>query len=153
MCTCSFLKQAKKVGVDGILIVDLPLEEAKEYLQGAKEVNLDTIFIVSPSTPKERIEKISNASSSFLYYACRKGTTGIKKGLPEDFEEKMKEIKAHSNLPVAVGFGISNAAGARQVLKCGDAFVVGSLFVQAIGDGNTPQELTQLAKTLDPRKL
>lgn len=145
-----FLEQAAKVGVDGLLVVDLPLEEGEDYQKGAKKVGLDTIFLIAPSTPKERIKRIAAASSGFLYYVCRKGTTGAKEGFPEDLESRVKEIKEISPLPVVVGFGISNKKMAARILEVADGFVVGSFLVDAIGKGKSAEELTTLTKSLKP---
>ncbi len=125
-----FLRKAKKAGADGILVVDLPLEEASVYCALCKEIGLAPIFVVAPSTPPERIAQISRAAEGFLYYACRKGTTGVRLDLPEDLEEKVAQIRRYTGLPIAVGFGISNRETANEVLKIADGFVIGSYFVQ-----------------------
>ncbi|MCH9613818.1 MAG: Tryptophan synthase alpha chain [Chlamydiia bacterium] len=143
-----YLLEAKQAGVTGILIVDLPLE----HIESIKAHDLKVIQIVSASTPEKRIEEIAKHSSGFIYYACRKGTTGMKNDLPEDLEPRVKLIKSHTDLPVAVGFGISNREMASKVLKCADAFVIGSLFVKAILDGKTPDELKELAQSVNPGK-
>lgn len=125
-----FLRKAKQAGADGILIVDLPLEEATQYRSHCKELGLAPIFVIAPSTPPERIAQINKAAEGFLYYACRKGTTGARSGLPEDLPEKIAQIRRQSTLPIAVGFGISNRETANEILKIADGFVVGSYFVQ-----------------------
>ncbi len=129
-----FLSRAKSAGADGILVVDLPLEESIEYRSLCKQFGLSPIFVVAPSTPPERIRAISESAEGFIYYACRKGTTGARSSLPDDLEEKLKQIRAHTELPIAVGFGISNRETADAVLKVADGFVVGSYFVENIGD-------------------
>lgn len=126
----SFLQKAKRAGADGILVVDLPLEEADEYRRLCTEIGLDPIFVIAPSTPPERIEKIAEAGRGFVYYACRKGTTGARSGLPEDLRDKVAQIRKKSNLPIAVGFGISERKTADEILKIADGFVVGSYFVE-----------------------
>lgn len=143
-----YLLEAKNAGVTGILIVDLPLE----HIDSINAHGLNVIQIISASTPEERIKKIAKHASGFIYYACRKGTTGVKNDLPEDLEERVKQIKAHTDLPVAVGFGISTKEMAAKVLNCADAFVIGSLFVKAILDGKTPKELLALAQSVNPGK-
>ena len=143
-----FYKEAKAAGVDGILIVDLPLEEGEDYRKQAQSAGLDTIFLIAPSTPKERIQNIALASSGFLYYVSRKGTTGVKTDLPDDLEEKVQEIRSVTSLPVVVGFGVSNSAMARKILTFADGFVVGSYLVQAIGEGKSLQKLTQCTRSL-----
>lgn len=125
-----FLHQAKESGADGVLIVDLPLEESSSYRRLCKLFGLSPIFVISPSTPPERIQAISAASEGFIYYACRKGTTGARTSLPEDLEQKVAQIRAHTHLPVAVGFGISNRETADAVLNIADGVVVGSHFVE-----------------------
>lgn len=125
-----FLRKAKEAGADGILIVDLPLEESDSYQTLCAEVGLEPIFVIAPSTPKERIAQIGQAGKGFLYYACRKGTTGARAGLPEDLAEKVAQIRTLSHLPIAVGFGISNRETANEILKIADGFVVGSHFVE-----------------------
>lgn len=119
-----FLKRAKEAGADGILVVDLPIEEAEEYRRLCSEVGLAPIFVIAPSTPKERIAQIAKMGEGFLYYACRKGTTGTREGLPEDLEEKISQIRSQTDLPIAVGFGFS-----KQV-KVADGVVIGSYFVK-----------------------
>ncbi len=125
-----FLAQAKKAGADGVLIVDLPLEESATYQRLCKEFGLAPIFVIAPSTPPERICAISDAAKGFIYYACRKGTTGARSSLPEDLAEKIAQIRSHTDLPIAVGFGISSRETANAVLKIADGFVVGSHFVE-----------------------
>lgn len=125
-----FLRKAKEAGADGILIVDLPLEEASEYCKLCDEIDLDPIFVIAPSTPPHRIEKIAKSGKGFLYYACRKGTTGARSDLPADLSTKIAEIRSKSTLPIAVGFGIANRKAADEVLKIADGFVVGSHFVE-----------------------
>lgn len=129
-----FLKKAKRAGADGILIVDLPLEEAHEYRAFCRDIGLAPIFVIAPSTPLERIAQISGAGEGFLYYACRKGTTGAREGLPEDLGEKVAQIRNLSQLPIAVGFGVANRQSANEILKIADGFVVGSYFVENKGE-------------------
>ena len=143
----AFLDQAAEAGVDGILIVDLSIEEGEAFRKASP---LETILLVAPSTPESRIEKIAEAASGFIYYVSRKGTTGAKNTLPEDLETKVQTIKAHTSLPVVVGFGVSNAAMVEQILQIADGFVVGSYLVEAIGSGKTSQELIKLTRGLVP---
>ncbi len=148
----TFFQDAKNAGADGCLIVDLPLEESDEYLTQCQKHNLDSIMLISTSTSDERIRELSNKGSGMLYYACRKGTTGVKKQLPEDFIEKVNNIKSITQLPLVAGFGISNKDMAQDVLAHTDGFVVGSLFVNAANSTKDYQALTQLAQSLDPRQ-
>ena len=127
-----FLETAKRSGADGTLIVDLPLEESREYRRLCREIGLDPILVIAPSTPPERIAAICRAGSGFIYYACRKGTTGAREKLPEDYREKVAAIRAYTDLPIAVGFGIAGRSSALAVLKEADGAVIGSYFVEAI---------------------
>lgn len=146
-----FFKRAKEAGVDGVLIVDVPLEECDDYYTQCVEVGIDPVLLLSPSTPAERVQKINEKSKGMLYYACRKGTTGEKSTLPEGFAKQMSDIKVLTTLPVIAGFGVSNKAMSAEILQHADGFVVGSTFVKAIGDGIEDDALTTLAKSLDPR--
>lgn len=139
----SFLKRAKEAGVDGILIVDLPVEEDTPIL--------DRVLLVSPSTSDERMEQIAQKAKGFIYYVCQKGTTGARQELPEAVKTDIARIKKYTSLPVVAGFGISNKKTAEMALSSADGFVVGSLFVDAIGRKVSPEELTQLARSIDPR--
>lgn len=147
----SFYTAAKHAGVEGCLIVDLPLEEATTHQAACNKVGIDPILLISPSTPKERIIKINQHAQGMLYYVSRKGITGVKSSLPTDFQQKIAAIKAVSTLPVVAGFGIANRAMAAEVLQYADGFVVGSLFVKAIAEGVSTAGLTQLAQSIDPR--
>ena len=144
----SYLEEARNAGVTGILVVDLPFEVAGEHIERCRAVGLDTIFVIAPSTSDERMKQICAACTGFIYYACRKGTTGVQSGLPGDLVGNMARIRKVSSLPVAVGFGIASAKDAGEVLKVADAFVVGSYFVKAVLGGVSPKELTQLARNL-----
>lgn len=142
---------AKKAGVDSILVVDLPLEESTLFFRHCKDANIEPISVISPSTPAERIKTITQNSHAFIYYACRNGITGIKNSLPDDYANNIQQIKSISDTPVVAGFGISNKKLASSALSCADGFVVGSLFVKAISDGASPEELTNMSLELDPR--
>lgn len=146
----SFLKKAKKAGVDGILIVDLPMEEEKEYFKAIKQLKLDSIFLLSPSTKEVREQKIINRAKGFLYYACQKGTTGERKSLPKDLAVNLKKIKCKTKKPVVVGFGIGSRKDAKEVLKHADGFVVGSAFVKLIEKKASFKAITDKAKELKP---
>jgi tryptophan synthase alpha chain len=147
----NILKHAKDVGVDGFLIVDLPLEESAEYIAKCNEHDVSPIFVIAPSSRPERIKQINKKAKGFLYYACRKGTTGVKNGLPDGFKKHIKLIKQNSKLPVVVGFGVGSCRVAKEIISIADGFVVGSLFVDAINQGTAAKELRKLAMKVDPR--
>ncbi|NDH66994.1 MAG: hypothetical protein EBY22_03610 [Gammaproteobacteria bacterium] len=94
--------------------------------------------------------QLDQQGKGFLYYACRKGKTGIRAHLPEDFAQKMQILQAHATLPAIAGFGIASREAASQVLQYADGVVVGSLFVQALEDGMTPGDLQRLARQINP---
>ncbi len=146
-----FIEKTGACGFDGILVVDLPPEEAAVHIQLLRQHQLDPVFLASPSTEKSRLDMIASSSKGFVYYACRKGTTGVKNKLPYNILKEISKVKQHSLLPVAVGFGIADKASAKKVLEQADGFVVGSAFVKLMGQQVDPKELLNLAKSIDPR--
>lgn len=146
----SFLKAAKAAGADACLVVDLPLEESDVYYNACIEAELDPIYIVSASTSKQRINAINNKAKGMLYYACRKGVTGVKSDLPDSFPDQLAAIRSVTTLPVIAGFGIANRDMAQQVMQHADGFVVGSYFVNAIAQGLNADQLTALAESINP---
>lgn len=145
-----FLRDAQSVGIDGILIVDCPIEEFSCYYSACLNHELAPILIIAPSTPLARICEIGKNGHGFLYYACRKGTTGIRSALPEGFEQKIQTIKSHIDLPVVSGFGISHLNDANKILQYADGVVIGSLFVKALENNIKMDELTQLVQSVNP---
>jgi tryptophan synthase alpha chain len=141
-----FLHEAKEAGADGILVVDLPFEEGAQLRFLCDNIGLAQIAVSAPSSSPERIEQLSTYGSGFLYYACRKGTTGTKDELPEDIVSRINEVKKHSKLPVAVGFGVSNNNMVNKILEVADGCVIGSYFVNQVAKNVTSSELEQLAK-------
>lgn len=144
----SIFSLIQSAGIDGILVVDLPPEESKVYQKYCFSANLAPIYVVTKATSDDRIRTISRKGRGFLYYACRLGTTGIKDDIPSDLTSQMQRIKALTDLPVVVGFGISTSLQASSICKVADGFVVGSFFVNAIANDVPPLELTQLARQL-----
>lgn len=145
-----FYARAKAVGVDGCLIVDAPIEEMSEYHAACIKNDIDPIFLIAPSTSIERIKMINDKAKGMLYYVCRKGTTGIKNDFPLDMQHRLMEIKSIVTLPVVVGFGISHPEMAKTVIKRADGFVIGSLFVQAVAENKSAEQLTVLARSFNP---
>ncbi len=141
-----FLQKAKQSGADGILVVDLPIEEACEFRFLCKKYQLDAIMVASPSTSLERIESLTTYGSGFLYYACFKGTTGIRDELPNDLIEKVSAMKQYSKLPIAIGFGVSNNKMVKQILNIADGCVIGSYLVKLIESNYNLEEFKNLAK-------
>jgi len=128
----SFVSRAVAAGIDGVLLVDLPPDEAEELLALTRRHGLDVVFLVSPTTTPERIKLISQASSGFVYYVSLKGVTGAGNLDIGEVLSRVERIKAATDLPVGVGFGIKDAASARQIGEVADAVVVGSALVKLI---------------------
>jgi len=130
-----FAQQAKESGIDGFIIPDIPIEEAKEYLDSVKRIGISTIFLVSPNTSEKRLKIISKICTGFLYVISIYGTTGERKGFDEYTIESIKRVKKVivDNLPLAVGFGISNPQHVRYMIDAGaDGAIIGSAIIKKI---------------------
>lgn len=127
-----FAKAASKAGVDGLLTVDIPPEEAAEYVKAMKAEGIDRIFLISPTTTEERIQAISDVSGGFLYYVSLKGVTGAGHLDVNAVQDRVSTIRSLTDLPVGVGFGIKDAESAASVASAADAVVVGSAIVKRI---------------------
>ncbi len=127
-----FANAAAAAGVDGILTVDMPPEEAVEFTAALNAVAIDVIFLLSPTSTAERIDKICASASGFIYYVSFKGVTGANNLDVGAVAEKLTAIRQHTDLPVGVGFGIRDASTAAQVARVADAVVVGSVLVKQI---------------------
>lgn len=147
----NYLNRLADAGFNGVLVNDIPIEEIHSHLLAMSKAQLDPILITTPATPADRLEKITSHSKGFIYYACQKGTTGLRKHLPDDFEKNIRSIKDVTKTPVAAGFGISSQTTAAEVLKYADGFVIGSAFVQLAAKKALPEEFIELANALDPR--
>ena len=129
-----FAAAAADAGVDGVLTVDLPPEEAEELVSALRSQNLDEIFLLAPTSGEERIRRISEAASGFVYYVSLKGVTGANRLDVDAVAGKLAEIRQYTELPVGVGFGIRDAESAAQVAAVADAVVVGSILVSQIAE-------------------
>lgn len=128
----AYVKAAKASGVDGLLTLDLPPEEADEVAAACRKEKLETVFIVAPTTPEARIAKIVKAATGFIYYVSREGVTGVREKLAGNIPEAIGRIRKATTLPVVVGFGISTRAQVTQVAAVADGVVVGSALVNCI---------------------
>ena len=124
-----FAEKAAEAGVDGALIVDLPPEEAPEFIAEMKPKGLDQVFLIAPTTRGKRLKNICNMASGFIYYVSLKGVTGSNQLDVAQVSEKLTTIREHTDLPVGVGFGIKDPETAAAVAKVSDAVVVGSALV------------------------
>lgn len=138
----AFAARAQEVGVDGVLLVDLAVEESASYLPTLRAHGLDCIFLLAPTSPDDRIAKIAREASGYLYYVSLKGVTGAASLDIASVTAKLNAIRALTALPVAVGFGIRDAASAQAVGRVADGVVVGSALVSEIEKRqDRPQEL------------
>jgi tryptophan synthase alpha chain len=127
-----FVQDAALAGVDGLLALDLPPEESENYESLMARAGLCAIYLVAPTTPESRIELIVKRGSGFIYYVSREGVTGMQTKISDTIGAMTAKIRAHTDLPVAVGFGISTPEQARMVAASADAVVVGSAVVNQI---------------------
>ena len=127
-----FVKQAKDCGVDGVIVPDLPVEEAGDLSKAARKRSLSTIFLLAPTSNPQRIRKVSGNSSGFIYYVSLTGTTGVRKRLPKELIRQLRRIKTITAKPVCVGFGISHPKQAREIVRVADGAIVGSAIIKVI---------------------
>ncbi|BBL71021.1 tryptophan synthase subunit alpha [Methylogaea oryzae] len=133
----AFVERAKAVGVDGVLTVDMPPEEAGDFLPMLKEAGIDPIFLLAPTSTAERIARVDEVGSGYVYYVSLKGVTGAGNLDLADVEEKLAEIRRHTQLPLGVGFGVKNAETAGALSRVADAVVVGSALISVIEQNPT----------------
>jgi tryptophan synthase alpha chain len=131
----AYVAAARAAGVDGLLILDLPPEEAGEAQAACRRHGVDTVCIVAPTTPDSRLPKIAAAATGFIYYVSREGVTGVRDQLASGIPQAVARIRSHTGLPVAVGFGISTREQVAKVAAFADGVVVGSALVNVIRDG------------------
>ena len=128
-----FSLKASEKGVDGIIVVDMPPEESNEFTEHTKLNDIDIIRLIAPTTEKERIQKICNSASGFIYFISLKGTTGSEKFNPIDVKENIKHLNEISTLPVVIGFGIKDKETVESIKNLSDGVVVGSALVDLLG--------------------
>jgi tryptophan synthase alpha chain len=136
----AFIQEAAAAGVDGLLVLDLPPEEAESYERLMEKAGLCNIYLIAPTTPEDRIELIVRRARGFIYYVSREGVTGMQSSVSSNISAMTAKIRAHTDLPIAVGFGISNPEQAVQAALNAEAVVVGSAVVNRIAEfGASPQ--------------
>lgn len=128
----AFHRDALAAGVDGVLLLDLPPEELRPDTEFQVNEAPASIRLITPTTPEDRLKQIASGAEGFIYYVSREGVTGAQSTIAGGISDQVQRIKAASNTPVAIGFGISNPDQARQVSQMGDAVVVGSAIVKLI---------------------
>jgi tryptophan synthase alpha chain len=137
----AFVERAGRAGVDGVLVLDLPIEEADALRATLASVGIDMIFLLSPTTSDQRIERAAALGRGFLYAISRLGVTGARDTLPEGARALVARIRARTTLPIALGFGLSQPAHVQQVGAFADAAVVGSALVSVIEDAADSPDL------------
>jgi len=130
----AFCRQAKAAGVDGLIIPDVPMEEAEELLEATGATGLDLVQFVAPTSPPDRIERLAKLATGFVYCVSLTGVTGERTALPARFRDVVLEAKRHTETPVCVGFGISRPEQVREVCAVADGVIVGSAIVRICGE-------------------
>ncbi|MEH2068552.1 MAG: tryptophan synthase subunit alpha [Nostoc sp.] len=142
-----FLQQVAAAGVAGLVIPDLPLEEAAGLLESARKMGIDVTLLIAPTSSAERIQAIARSSQGFIYLVSVTGVTGIRSQVQTRVSDLLKQIRGVTDKPIGVGFGISEAAQGRQVREWGaDAVIVGSAFVKRLAEGTPEQGLNAIAE-------
>ncbi len=145
----SFAKAAVESGVDGLLTVDMPPEEAGDLVAALLEASIDPIFLLAPTTVDERIAKICADASGFVYYVSLKGVTGAANLDIAAVEHKVEQIRRHTDLPIGVGFGIRDAETAQRVAAVADGVVVGSAVVNCVAENaDQPEKINEAVCSL-----
>ena len=137
-----FLQEAAEAGVDGLIVVDLPPEHDDELCIPAREAGIHFIRLATPTTDAKRLPGVLNNTSGFLYYVSSTGVTGAAAPTPEKVQKEVEAIKAHTEIPVAVGFGIRTPEQAARIARFADGVVVGSALVDCIAGADTSAEGT-----------
>jgi tryptophan synthase alpha chain len=150
----SFLKEIAAVGVQGLVVPDLPLEEAESLLKPAAEIGIEVILLVAPTSPQERIEAIAQQSQGFIYLVSVTGVTGMRTQLESRVQDILVQMRTVTDKPIGVGFGISQPEQAQQVKNWGaDAVIVGSAFVKRLADAEPAEGLQAIGEFCKQLKL
>jgi len=144
----TFVERAKVSDVDGIITVDYPPEECTQFTKLLKEKNIDSIFLLSPTSELDRVKLIIEQASGFLYYVSLKGVTGAANIDIEQVKSKVSMIRELTDLPIGVGFGVKDAATAKEVAKISDAVVVGSRMIQEVENSNKDNLIQNISKLM-----
>jgi tryptophan synthase alpha chain len=128
----AYVRAAREAGVDALLVLDLPPEESQPVSAACKAHGIESVYIVAPTTPEERIPRIATAATAFIYYVSREGVTGARDKVAVGIPQALARIRRHTALPIAVGFGISSRAQVAEVAASADGVVVGSALVNIV---------------------
>lgn len=147
-----FIQLIHEAHVDGVITVDYPPEEAKSFVEKLKEKNIDTIFLLSPTTEDKRIKLIIEQATGFIYYVSLKGVTGSANIDIDQVTERVRNIKRYTKLPIGVGFGVRDAKTAKEVALISDAVVIGSRIVQEIENSSRADLISNIKKLMTEMK-
>ncbi|HXS69471.1 MAG TPA: tryptophan synthase subunit alpha [Candidatus Polarisedimenticolia bacterium] len=136
-----FINDAARAGVDGLLVLDLPPEESSNYEALMRQAGLCNIYLVAPTTPEDRIGLIVKRGAGFIYYVSREGVTGMQQKISDTIASMTAKIRANTDIPIAIGFGISNPEQAKTVAQYAEAIVVGSAVVNQIAERGKSSDL------------
>lgn len=143
----NFIGDLKRSGLDGIIIPDLPPQEASQIELFARKADLATIYFIAPTSQDVRIKKIINHSKGFIYYVSLTGVTGTRKSLPLEIKKDIKKIKTLTKKPICVGFGISNAVQAKEISKISDGIIIGSAIIEKINNAKSKKQMLEDIKS------
>lgn len=140
-----FLQEVSRLGVKGLVVPDLPLEEADGLLKPAQAYGIEVVLLVAPTSPADRIAAIAQRSQGFIYLVSTTGVTGMRTQMASRTKDLIQELRGVSDKPIGVGFGISQAEHAKQVMEWGsDAAIVGSAFVKRLAEGSPKEGLREI---------
>lgn len=147
----TFLADVKKSGIDGLIIPDLPPEEASQMEMFARNKELATIYFISPTSTDKRIKNTIKHSGGFIYYLSLTGVTGARRTLPDKIKKDIKKIKELTKKPVCVGFGISNVKQVKEICKVADGVIVGSAIINRIHQAKSKDKMLKSVKSFVSR--
>ncbi len=142
----SFAEKARRAGVDGVIVPDLPPEEGRELVAQTQPRGLDTIFLLAPTSTEARIATVSQYSRGFIYYVSLTGVTGARKSLPKELKQGLNQVRQKTSLPLCVGFGISTPQQARELSRSCDGVIVGSAIINLIRQSAGDAYLTKVGR-------
>jgi tryptophan synthase alpha chain len=143
-----FCSECAEVGIDGLIIPDLPPEEGKELEKSTKRHSLDLVYLLSPASTEERIKLVTSRSSGFIYLVSLTGVTGARNKLPEELESFVASVRERTEKPLCVGFGVSTPEQARRVAKVADGVIVGSRIIQLLDKDKSLRNACSFIKCL-----
>jgi tryptophan synthase alpha chain len=150
MGAAKFAAAAKQAGVDGVIVVDYPPEECREFSELMKRHDIDPVFLLAPTSTDKRINEVARSGSGYLYYVSLRGVTGASHIDVAEISRRIPQIRAATGLPIGVGFGIRDAESARRVAQSADAVVIGSRIIQEIEGGAPEAAVARVQAFLKP---